>query len=663
MSDAVTIRFFDRSVGKLHRHLARLSDILGAAVSQDPPASGAFPSAPPAPSLVGEVLDGRYRITGKIGEGGMGEVWAAEHIHIEKKFAIKLLKPEIVSNAEAVTRFRQEARSASSIGHANIIKIDDFGQLPDGRIYMCMELLNGIPLNDLIKTPVAPDRLLNIMIQTGHGLAAAHAKGITHRDMKPENIFVTIGANGEDVPKLLDFGIAKVAGGEGQNHLTRTGTIFGTPFYMAPEQALGSPVDARTDVYAMGVILYELFAGSVPFGGESFMGILTQHITTEPEPIEARAGRAGRHLPPGIAEIIGYCMRKDPAQRYQTMDDLVAAMVASYRAIAGAGMSSYMAAFPVPSQQSQPALMPPHLTGGAPYVPPTPGVMTPTGGMPAPGHFGGPGQGTGASYGQPPPGQSVAASGAVSQPPYGAYTGRASGGSYGGDADAGTSMLAPKKSKAGLFAALFVVLAGGGGAGWYFLAGPGSKSTQAGAGSGSGTATVASNAGSDAGAGVAPTQDANTGTAVPAAVDAPTVVATVDAASAVTVDAKPVVVATAHQVLVKVAGIAKFEIFDGEDKLVDGPENVEVLGDNTRTLVLKARGYKDLEVEISGNKPSFQFKMERVKVTTPVGPINPIDPPPPKLDCRRKVTDPKNPTCIAQFCADSAHDTSQFCVD
>lgn len=129
---------------------------------------------------------------------------------------------------------------------------------------------------------------------------------------------------------------------------------------MAPEQALGNPVDARTDVYAMGVILYELFAGEVPFGGESFMAILTSHITREPEPVEVRAARAGRQLPPGVAEIIGYCMRKDPAQRYQTMDDLVAAMVASYRAIAGAGMSSYMAAFPVPSQQSQPALMPPH---------------------------------------------------------------------------------------------------------------------------------------------------------------------------------------------------------------------------------------------------------------------------------------------------------------
>ena len=253
------------------------------------------------------------------------------------EFAIKLLRQEIVSNAEAVTRFRQEARSSSSIGHRNIIAIEDFGQLADGRIYMCMELLNGAALNDMITQPIGVDRLLNILIQTGHGLAAAHAKGIIHRDMKPENIFVTIGPNGEDVPKLLDFGIAKVSGNDGQNHLTRTGTIFGTPFYMAPEQALGNPVDARTDIYAVGVIMYECFAGSLPFQGDSFMGILTQHITMEPEPVAQRAAKAGRSLPPGLADVITRCMQKNPAQRFSTMDELVNVLVQIYRGIVGPG--------------------------------------------------------------------------------------------------------------------------------------------------------------------------------------------------------------------------------------------------------------------------------------------------------------------------------------
>ena len=316
--------------------------------SGDVPQAGASASMPAdgqEASLVGEVLDGRYRVIKKLGEGGMGEVYAAEHIHIEKKVAIKLLRPEIVSNQEAVTRFRQEARSASSIGHRNIIGIDDFGQLGDGRIYLCMELLDGAPLNEMIKEPMPADRLLNILIQTGHGLAAAHAKGIVHRDMKPENIFVTRGPNGEDVPKLLDFGIAKVAGQDGQNNLTRTGTIFGTPFYMAPEQALGQGVDARVDVYAMGVITYEVFSGSLPFRGESFMGILTQHITTEPEPVVQRAAKAGRTLPAGLAEVISRAMAKDPEKRYRSMDELVNALVGVYRSLAGAGMSSYMEAF------------------------------------------------------------------------------------------------------------------------------------------------------------------------------------------------------------------------------------------------------------------------------------------------------------------------------
>ena len=280
-----------------------------------------------ASGIVGSTLDGRYRILRKLGEGSIGEVYAAEHVHLEKKFAIKLLRQEIVSNREAVTRFRQEARLSSAIGPRNIVAVEDFGQLTDGRMYMCMELLLGAALSDLITPPMRVDRLLDILIQAGHALAAAHTKGIVHRNVKPKNIFVTTGPDGEDVPKLLDFGMAKVWGNDGQNHLTRTGAIVGTPNYMAPEQALGNPVDARADIYAAGVILYECFSGTLPFQGDPSMGILTQHITTEPEPVAQRAARAGRQLPPGLAETNARGMQKNPAKRFQAMDELVGTLV------------------------------------------------------------------------------------------------------------------------------------------------------------------------------------------------------------------------------------------------------------------------------------------------------------------------------------------------
>jgi serine/threonine-protein kinase len=273
-----------------------------------------------------QLIGGRYRVLRKIGEGGMGEVYLAEHIYIEKRVAIKLLRADVLSNQEAVSRFRQEARSASTIGHDNIIQIDDFGTLPDGRIYMAMEFLEGMALNDILARGALPmPRALDIIIQVGRGLAAAHAKGITHRDMKPENIFVTQ-KDGRDVPKLLDFGIAKVSGGDTGQNLTVAGAIFGTPFYMAPEQAMGAKMDHRVDVYAMGVILYEIFTGTVPFKSESFMGILTQHITSEPVPPSQMAHQHGRMVPPPLEAIIMRAMRKNPAERYQSMNELVHAL-------------------------------------------------------------------------------------------------------------------------------------------------------------------------------------------------------------------------------------------------------------------------------------------------------------------------------------------------
>ncbi len=356
-------------------------------MTTDHPSQNAPPTRSTGPDpLIGEVIDGRYRVTKKLGEGGMGEVYAAEHVHIEKRVAIKLLRREIVTNEEALARFAQEARSASSIGHENIIRIEDFGKIPDGRVYLCMELLDGAQLKELAEQQaLSAIQLLDILIQTGMGLGAAHQKGVVHRDMKPENIFVTRDVHGREIPKLLDFGIAKVSGADGQNHLTRTGTIFGTPFYMSPEQALGQAVDHRADIYAMGVIMYELFSGSLPFSGESFMGILTKHITAEPPPIEHVAQQNGRVLVPGIAEVIERCMKKDPDHRFQTMRELVQALIHVRQSVGSGAMpiaygprSTKLAAVappggmtPPPGSQPWPVTAP----GYAPAPTPTPAPM------------------------------------------------------------------------------------------------------------------------------------------------------------------------------------------------------------------------------------------------------------------------------------------------
>jgi serine/threonine-protein kinase len=615
-----------------------------------PPASGSEPQIQ-SPSLVGQILDGRYRIIRKIGEGGMGEVYAAEHVHIEKRFAIKLLRQEIVSNPEAVTRFRQEARSSSSIGHRNIIAIEDFGQLIDGRIYMCMELLNGAALNDMITQPLAVDRLLNILIQTGHGLAAAHAKNIVHRDMKPENIFVTIGPNGEDIPKILDFGIAKVAGNDGENHLTRTGTIFGTPYYMAPEQALGNPVDARTDIYAVGVIMYECFAGSLPFQGDSFMGILTQHITMDPEPVAQRAARAGRQLPNGLADVITCCMQKNPMQRFSSMDDLVNVLIQIYRGMVGPGMSTYMEAFPVlPSSAHQVQATPPPMTR------PITGVYPATG--PATGPV------TGPSGAQP----------AMSAASSGVYPG---------------TQQAPK-SKVGLIIAILVVLVVGAGIAALVVL---TNKKDPGTGLGSGSQIAIKDPGSaDGSSHAAPggkdgsakdgsaTRMGKDGSAGSSAVVEGSAAqhpgdGSEHAGSAAGSNEAPDPGSNSlprpEVVLVPLfaRNTSQFEVYEDGVKLLDGPDNLEVPKGEKRTVVIKARGFKDKTLVVQGVKKRLQFSLDRIAGPRPgpgPGPGPGSDaadtrppPPPPPPNCANAIVDIKSKACVAQYCTVHPNDVSK----
>jgi len=272
--------------------------------------------------LVGTTIDGRYQVEKKIGEGGMGVVYLAKHAMIGNRCALKVLRGEMAAEGEVSERFIQEARAAAAIGNDHIIQITDFGQLPDGSAYFVMEFLDGHALHDVIEenAHLPAERVVDIMVQCCEGLAAAHASEIVHRDLKPDNIFLVRKGNNDDFVKILDFGIAKVQSGESGKRLTKTGMIFGTPQYMSPEQAAGTGVDARTDIYSLGIIMYEMLCGHVPFEADTFMGVLTKHLYEEPIPPRRLVPPVD--LPQNVEAILLKAIAKKPDKRYLSMNEL-----------------------------------------------------------------------------------------------------------------------------------------------------------------------------------------------------------------------------------------------------------------------------------------------------------------------------------------------------
>jgi eukaryotic-like serine/threonine-protein kinase len=277
--------------------------------------------------LISQLVADRYRVIKKLGEGGMGSVYLAEHVVIEKKLALKVLAPELARRSDLVARFLQEARSASRIGHENVIDIMDFGQSPDGLVYISMEFLDGKDLGEIVRSKGAMEwkDARGIVLQICRALRAAHDKGIVHRDMKPENIFLIQREGQPHFVKILDFGIAKVMGLDPNGpRLTRTGMIFGTPEYMAPEQAEGKDTDHRADIYAVGCIMYHLITGQTPFVAESFMTMLTKHLMEEPVAPSAR--RPDLVITPEMDALILKALEKDREKRWQSMAELLEAV-------------------------------------------------------------------------------------------------------------------------------------------------------------------------------------------------------------------------------------------------------------------------------------------------------------------------------------------------
>jgi len=300
--------------------------------------------------LIGVTLSGRYLIERLIGEGGMGAVYQAEHTHMRKRLAVKVLHPEMSRLPEVVARFEREAMAAAHIDHPNVAAATDFGKLEDGSFFLVLEYVEGRSLRDVIADgPLELGRAIHVARQIASALGRAHALGIVHRDLKPENVMLVTRDGDPDFAKVLDFGIAKVpigaiAGDTTQSGpaLTQLGMVYGTPEYMAPEQALGQEVDARADLYALGAIMFEMIAGTRPFEHESKVTLLGMHVTA---PIPKMAERApAANVPPVIEGIVSRLLAKEASARFADSKDLVDALDDAAHDLAATGR------IPEPSQ-------------------------------------------------------------------------------------------------------------------------------------------------------------------------------------------------------------------------------------------------------------------------------------------------------------------------
>jgi serine/threonine protein kinase len=287
--------------------------------------------------LIGRVIDGRYRVQARIGQGGMGVVYRVEHVAMGKVAALKMLHPSLSQEAEVVRRFRREAEAVSRLSHPNTVQVFDFGQA-DGSMYLVMELVRGEDLGAILRRdgPFAWKRLGPILTQVLDALAEAHELGVIHRDLKPENLLVSRARDGRDLVKVLDFGLAKLRDVEELNAVTGRGTVIGTPYYMSPEQIRAEDLDARSDLYSLGAVAYRSLTGEHPFAAATPVAVLTQHLTTHLERPRARAPE--REIPQAADAIVVKAMEKKQGDRYQSAEEMKKAIEAASSAASEPGL-------------------------------------------------------------------------------------------------------------------------------------------------------------------------------------------------------------------------------------------------------------------------------------------------------------------------------------
>jgi serine/threonine protein kinase len=275
----------------------------------------------PDPLIGKQVDNGEFIVVDRIGSGGMGSVYKAEQPSMNRMVAIKVLHPRFVTRDDLVARFRREARAMSQLSHPNTARVYKYGALDDGSVYFVMDYLEGRNLAAEVREngPMPPERAVRLMVQVCGALEEAHRAGIVHRDLKPENIFLTLQGGTTDFPKVLDFGLAKMSEkqmGNGSMMFTQQGMVFGTPEFMSPEQAQGEPLDHRSDIYSLALILYELITGKLPFDAKTPLDIMKAHVREAPIPLSQRV--SGKPFWPELEVVMNTALAKQPSDRYET---------------------------------------------------------------------------------------------------------------------------------------------------------------------------------------------------------------------------------------------------------------------------------------------------------------------------------------------------------